>query len=58
MSTEAQRKAQRKYSEKNTVNKGVQFNRNTDADILAFLEQTNESFQALIKRLIRKEISK
>lgn len=49
--------SQRKYLAENIVKKSVSFNRNTDADILEYLE-TVPNFAVLVKSLIRNEIKK
>ena len=52
MSTDAQKKAQRKYAAGNTLQIGLQFNRKTDADIIQVLE-TVPNKQGYIKQAIR-----
>lgn len=54
MATEAQKKARKKYNDKNQLNKTVTLNRVTDQDIIAYIE--NKNFTGLVKYLIRKEI--
>ena len=60
MSTEAQKRASRKYAAANTVQKSLQFNRNTDADIIEKLEDIKDiiGIQGYIKRLIRDDIKR
>lgn len=53
--TEAQIRATKKYQEKNTRLMTIRLNLNTDADIIAKLEQV-ESKQGYIKELIRKDM--
>lgn len=57
MSTEAQKRASRKYAVANTVQKSLQFNRNTDADIIEYLE-TVGNMSGLIKELLRERMAK
>ena len=57
MSTEAQKRASRKYAAANTVQKSLQFNRNTDADIIEYLG-TVGNMSGLIKELLRERMAK
>lgn len=57
MSTEAKKRANRKYAAANTVQKSLQFNRNTDADIIEYLE-TVGNMSGLIKELLRERMAK
>ena len=57
MSTEAQKRASRKYAAANTVQKSLQFNRNTDSDIIEYLE-TVGNMSGLIKELLRERMAK
>lgn len=57
MSTEAQKRATRKYAVANTVQKSLQFNRNTDADIIEYLG-TVGNLSGLIKELLRERMAK
>ena len=54
--TEAQKKANAKYDKENTIKKMIKLNKNTDADIIQYLN-TLPNFQGEIKRLIRREIA-
>lgn len=57
MTTEAQKKAQKKYDQDNTVRVSLKLNKKTDADILErFLVVGSK--QAYIKHLIRQDIAK
>ena len=59
--TKAQMRAQEKYDRNNTVQIHLKFNKNTDADILARLEQVSiepGGKQGYIKALIREDIRK
>jgi hypothetical protein len=54
--TDAQRESEIRYKEKNTIFYGVRLNRNTDADIIEFLESRRAqglSIQGYIKDCIR-----
>lgn len=53
--TEAQKKAQARYDAQNTKRLSLKLNKNTDADILAWLE-AEQNVQGYIKSLIRKDI--
>ena len=55
--TEAQLRIQNRYKKKNVVRLGLELNRNTDSDILEFLEKV-ENKQGLIKQLIREHMNK
>ena len=57
MTTEAQRKAQRRYDAKNTRQVHIKLNRNTDKDVLDKLDEV-PSKQGYIKRLIREDLAK
>ena len=53
--TDAKRKTNMDYDRKNTKLIGMKLNKNTDADILAFLE-AKENVQGYLKELIRKDM--
>ena len=55
--TEAQRKAQRRYDAKNTRQVHIKLNLRTDKDVLARLDEV-QSKQGYIKRLIREDLAK
>ena len=55
--TDAKRKTNMDYDRKNTKLIGMKLNRNTDADILAFLEK-HENIQGYLKKLIREDMKK
>ena len=57
MTTEAQRKAQRRYDAKNTVQVHIKLNLRTDKDVLEKLDEV-PSKQGYIKRLIREDLAK
>lgn len=56
MVTEAQKKATAKYKARSIVQKKLDFNKTTDADILKWLE--GKTFSTYIKQLIRADIQK
>lgn len=53
--TPAQKKAKKRYDEKNTVQIKLKLNRKTDKDILEALDHS-ENKQGYIKELIRKDL--
>lgn len=55
--TEAEKKAKIRYDKANTVQLKMKLNKNTDADILAWLEQQDNK-QGYIKALIRADMNK
>lgn len=55
MTTEAVKRASKKYDQQNTKMISVKLNKNTDADILKHIEKKANK-QSYIKALIRKEI--
>ena len=55
--SEALRRAIDKYDKKNTKQIAIKLNKNTDADIIEYLDSI-ENKQGLIKELIRKEMLK
>ena len=57
METEAEKRARAKYDAANTVQFKMKLNKNTDADILAKLDETDNK-QGYIKSLIREDINK
>ena len=56
METEAQKRAREKYEKANTVQFKMKLNKNTDADILAKLDEVGNK-QGYIKNLIRTDLS-
>lgn len=54
MISEAKKKADTKYRAKAIVQKKIDLNRNTDQDILEWLE--DKAFATYVKELIRKDI--
>ena len=57
MRTEAQKRADEKWKKNNSTRIMLRLYKNTDADLIEFLE-TVDNKQALIKRLLREEIKK
>ena len=57
MATEAQRRAQRRYDEKNTRQVHIKLNLRTDKDVLERLDDV-PSKQGYIKRLIRDDLER
>ena len=55
--TEAQRKAQRRYDAKNTRQVHIKLNLRTDKDVLEKLDEV-QSKQGYIKRLIREDLER
>lgn len=55
--TDAKRKTNMDYDRKNTKLIGMKLNKNTDADILAFLAK-QENIQGYLKALIREDMKK
>lgn len=51
MSTEAQKRAEKKYKSNQTVFYGIRLNRKTDADLIQMLEAKNKN--AIIKEALR-----
>lgn len=56
MASEAQIRTQAKYDRANTKQVAIKLNRNTDADILAWLASIG-NVQGYIKRLIREDMA-
>lgn len=56
MITEANKRATAKYKKENIVQKKIELNKKTDADILSWIE--GKSFSSYIKQLIRNDITK
>lgn len=55
--TEAQRRAKKKYNKKMQRNLTLSLNRKTDADMIVFLEN-KENIGGYIKSLVRKDMDK
>lgn len=58
MTSEAQKRASRRYDRENTMVVTLKLNKKYDADIIEYLEKTVENRQAYIKALIRKDIKR
>lgn len=53
----AKKKAYKKeYNQNKAITKGLQFNKNTDKDIIDHINKLDQSFNSYIKELIRKDI--
>lgn len=57
MTTEAQKKASRKYSRNNTKRYAIELNLKTDSDIIKALDSVPNK-QGYIKELIKKDLEK
>ena len=57
MAKEKKYEPQERYDKANTVRVAIKLNKNTDADILEYLEKSGNK-QGLIKALIRQEIER
>lgn len=57
MSTEAQKRASRRYNEASTVQLNIRLNRKTDADVIAQLGRQS-SKAGYIKKLIREDMGR
>lgn len=53
MTTEAQRRAAKKYNDANTIVVSIKLNRKYDADIIRYLEKIKFSRSGEVKRIIR-----
>lgn len=56
MASKAQLEANKRYNNKNTFIKTIRFNKVTESEIIDYINQSNEPFATLVKRLIREEI--
>lgn len=56
--TEAQKRATIKYEKANVLQISLKFNKNTDQDIIEFLDTLTESRTGFIKKAIRKQMAK
>ena len=53
----AKKKAYKKeYNQNKAITKGLQFNKNTDKDIIDHINKLDQSFNSYIKELIRKDM--
>ena len=57
MTTESKKAAKSKYDAKTAIYKSLKLNRNTDADIIAYLEK-QPNFQGYLKQLIRDDMKR
>ena len=58
MVSESNKRAALKYKKKVIIRKSVELNRNTDIDILEYLESDAEPYAKKCKRLIREEMQR
>lgn len=56
MASKAQLEANKRYNDKNTFIKTIRFNKVTESEIIDYINQSNEPFATLVKRLIQEEI--
>ena len=56
MTSEAQKRASRRYDRENTMIVTLKLNKKYDADIIEYLEKTVDNRQAYVKELIRRNI--
>ena len=56
MASKAQLEANKRYNDKNTFIKTIRFNKVTESEIIEFINQSDEPFATLVKRLIQEEI--
>jgi hypothetical protein len=54
MTTEAQKRARNKYNKENIANKVVSFNKNTEAELLEWIQDL--AFGTYVKQLIREDM--
>lgn len=56
--SEAQKKADKKYQKKSNVIKTIKLTKGIDDDIINYIDEIDQSFNSLIKELIREKIEK
>lgn len=56
MASKAQLEANKRYNDKNTFIKTIRFNKVTESEIIDYINQSDEPFATLVKRLIQEEI--
>lgn len=56
-SSKAKIEAQGRYQKKSCINKTIQFNLNTEADLIEYLSNLDVPFGTLVKDLLRKEMN-
>lgn len=56
--SEAQKKADKKYQKKSNVIKTIKLTKGIDDDIINYIYEIDQSFNSLIKELIRERIEK
>lgn len=56
--SEAQKRADKKYQKKANVIKTIKLTKGIDDDIINYIDEIDQSFNSLIKELIRERIEK
>lgn len=56
--SEAQKRADKKYQKKANVIKTIKLTKGIDDDIINYIDKIDQSFNSLIKELIREKIEK
>lgn len=56
MATEAQRKARNKNNAKNQITKSIAFYKNTENDLIEYVDRLDVPFTTYVKELIRKDM--
>lgn len=56
--SEAQKRADKKYQKKANVIKTIKLTKGIDDDIINYIDKIDQSFNSLIKKLIREKIEK
>ena len=56
--SEAQKRADKKYQKKANVIKTIKLTKGIDEDIINYIDKIDQSFNSLIKELIREKIEK
>ena len=56
--SEAQKRADKKYQKKANVIKTIKLTKEIDEDIINYIDKIDQSFNSLIKELIREKIEK
>lgn len=56
--SEAQKKADKKYQKKSNVIKTIKLTKGIDDDIINYIDEIDQSFNSLIKELMRERIEK
>ena len=56
MTTDAQRKARNKYNANNQITKTISFYKNTEGEIIEYINSLEIPFTTYVKQLIKKDI--